>query len=69
MTKIKNILKSQTGQGIWEYLIILAGVAVLGYAVSTAFKTGMVGSGGEDTGSTGKVVNKINKIIDDTTKD
>lgn len=67
MKKIKEILKSQRGQGVWEYMVILVGIGAVAYAVSVGLKSGLVGSTegttpGEDT-TTGKVVKNINDII------
>ena len=67
MNKIKEILKSQRGQGVWEYMVILVGIGAVAYAVSVGLKSGLVGTEGgipgEDT-TTGKVVGKIESIID-----
>jgi hypothetical protein len=69
MNKIKEILKSQRGQGVWEYMVILVGIGAVAYAVSVGLKSGLVGNiteggkPGTDT-TTGQVVDKIETIID-----
>lgn len=62
MSKVKKILKSQTGQGIWEYMITLIGIGVVAFAVSKALNTGLTG----DNGTTNKVVEGVNGLITDT---
>lgn len=68
MNKIKAILKSEKGQGVWEYMVILVGIGAVAFFVSQALKGGLVGditAGGKpgvDT-TTGKVVNSIDSII------
>lgn len=67
MKKIKEILKSQRGQGVWEYMVILVGIGAVAYAVSVGLKSGLVGSEGttlDENTTTGKVVNNIETIID-----
>jgi len=69
MKKIKEILKSQRGQGVWEYMVILVGIGAVAYAVSVGLKSGLVGDITEgtrpgDKTTTGKVVNNIESIID-----
>jgi len=68
MNKIKEILKSQRGQGVWEYMVILVGIGAVAYAVSVGLKSGLVGSTEGTTldqnTTTGKVVGKIESIID-----
>ena len=69
MSKVKKILKSQTGQGIWEYMVTLIGIGAVAFAISKALHTGLVGSGiGDDASGTGKVVNKVNGLIDGAAK-
>ena len=69
MNKIKEILKSQRGQGVWEYMVILVGIGAVAYAVSVGLKSGLVGNitegnkPGNDT-TTGIVVENIETIID-----
>lgn len=71
MSKVKKILKSQTGQGIWEYMITLIGIGVVAFAVSKALKTGLVGKeGAEDGGGTvDNVVKGVEGLIKDTLPD
>ena len=65
MSKVKKVLKSQTGQGVWEYMVILVGIGAVAFGISKALHGGLVGSGTDDDASgTGKVVGKINELID-----
>lgn len=60
-----DILKNQRGQGVWEYMVILIGIAVVAVAVSAGLKTGMVGgdgSGGVTSTMTGKLDSLANTI-------
>lgn len=67
MNKIKAILKSEKGQGVWEYMVILVGIGAVAFLVTQALKSGLVGGEGitEET-TTDKVVNNINDLIDDS---
>lgn len=66
MSKIKRILKSQTGQGVWEYMVILVGIGAVAFAVSKALNSGLVGgTEGGSGGTTGKVVENIEILIDE----
>lgn len=72
MSKIKKILKSQTGQGVWEYMVILIGIGAIAFAVSKALNSGLVGDGsgvGDKGGTTGKVVKGVEDLIITTVTD
>lgn len=61
MSKIKEILKSQTGQGVWEYMVILIGIGAIAFAVTKKLNTGL--TAGTDGGTTGKVVKGVEDLI------
>ncbi|WP_054697543.1 hypothetical protein [Syntrophomonas palmitatica] len=58
--KAVTILKSQKGQGVWEYVVTIIGAVVLGTAVSAFMRTNLA----SDTGAAGKVITKVNSTID-----
>lgn len=65
MNKIKQILKSQTGQGVWEYMVILVGVGILAFAVTTAFHGNLTT---KETGTVDQVTGKLDDIVKGTTE-
>ncbi len=67
MSKVKKVLKSQTGQGVWEYMVILIGIGAIAFAVSKSLNTGL--TSGEDGGTTGKVVKGVEDLIKTTVDD
>lgn len=68
MNKIKEILKSQKGQGVWEYMIILVGIGAVAVAITAVLNTGLVTGNGTDPSATENVTSKINTLIDDAAK-
>lgn len=62
MNKIKQILKSQTGQGVWEYMVILVGIGIVAFAVTKALNTNLTGN----DGSVDAVTGKLDTLIDGT---
>lgn len=67
MRKIKEILKSQTGQGVWEYMVVLIGIGAIAFAVTKKLNTGL--TAGTDGGTTGKVVKGVDDMIGKTVND
>ncbi len=55
-----EILKNQKGQGTWEYMVIMVGIAVVAVAVSAGLKSGITG----ETGITGKMTGKLDALAD-----
>lgn len=60
-----DILKNQRGQGVWEYMVILIGIAIVAVAVSAGLKTGMVGDG--SGGVTATMTNKLDSLANTIT--
>ena len=68
MNKIKQILKSQTGQGVWEYMVILVGIGAVAFGISKALHGGLVGdSTSGNGGTTGLVVDNVEGLINNAT--
>ena len=40
MNKIKAILKSEKGQGVWEYMVILVGIGAVAFLCRKHLKVG-----------------------------
>ena len=60
MNKIKEILKSQRGQGVWEYMVVLVGIGLVAYLVTDALKEGLT----EDKGIVDNVTGSIGDLIE-----
>jgi hypothetical protein len=68
MSKVKKVLKSQTGQGVWEYMVILVGIGAVAFGISKALHGGLVGDGtSENSGTTGLVVDNVEGLINSAT--
>lgn len=63
LKKVMKIMKDERGQGVWEYMVALIGIAIVAYAVTSSLNTGLTA----DDGVVDTVTGKVGDIITDTT--